>query len=248
MINKKIIVSILLTGFVSLWGVAGVANSPHDLSAIAWGGNAQDGEDNGELCVYCHTPHAANSSFAGAPIWNKDSAVTVANNAFTLYGTTIAGTTAGNAGTVNPPSMACLSCHDGVSAVNSVVNAPGSGVAAGGDELIGDAGAIVITNALLGGATTIANIGSDLSNDHPVSITYDPTKAGLRATTYDISAWVGATTIADILRDTGGTDYVECGSCHDPHNGADTYIAGSSVHFLRVDNAGSSLCLGCHSK
>ena len=243
---KNIVASFLLAGLTSLWG-AGVSGTPHDLSATTWSGTAT--EDNGELCVYCHTPHASNTAFAGAPIWNKNSALTVAADAFTLYGTTVAGTTAGNAGSVNPPSMACLSCHDGVSAVNSVVNAPGAGAGAGGDELIGDTATIITDVMALDGGTAnaFANIGADLSNDHPVSITYDTTKAGLVATTTALVGWAGASTVADLLRDTAGTDYVECGSCHDPHDGSSTESA-SSVAFLRINNDGSELCLGCHDK
>lgn len=244
MINMKIFVVMLLTGFVSLWGVAGITGTPHDLSATAWTGDAT--EDNGELCVYCHTPHAANTSFTGAPIWNK----ATPSSSFTLYGTTIAGTASGHAGdgtTVNPPSMACLSCHDGVSAVNSVANAPGSGLATNdGDAFIGTGSQALGTIAADASGASV--IGTDLTNDHPVSIQYNEGKAGLRAKTYDISSWVGATTIQDVLRTTDGVDYVECGSCHDPHNGADTKVAGQSVAFLRIANTGSQLCLGCHDK
>lgn len=243
MINMRIVIGILLTGFVSLWGVGGIANTPHDLSATVWTGDAT--EDNGELCVYCHTPHAANSSFTGAPIWNKSTPTST----FTLYGTTIASTTAGLAGdnaTVNAPSMACLSCHDGVSAVNSVVNAPGSGLATADADAFVGTGAQALS-AIAADASGASVIGTDLSNDHPVSIAYTEGKAGLRLKSYNISTWVGATTIQDILRTTGGVDYVECGSCHDPHNGADTKGTGS-VAFLRVLNTGSALCLGCHDK
>lgn len=239
----KIIASVLLTGFVSLWGVAGITGTAHDLTATAWTGDAS--EDNGELCVYCHTPHAANTSFTGAPIWNKGTPA----GPFTLYGTTVGGTTAGLAGdnsTVNAPSMACLSCHDGVSAVNSVVNAPGSGLpSADGDGFIGTGAQVLSTIAADASGASV--IGTDLSNDHPVSIAYNEGVAGLRLKTYDISSWVGATTIQDVLRTTGGVDYVECGSCHDPHNGGDSKSA-SSVAFLRVLNTGSNLCLGCHDK
>ena len=39
---------------------------------------------------------------------------------------------------------------------------------------------------------------------------------------------------------TGEVPFVECSSCHDPHI--------SNRLFLRVDNAGSRLCLTCHDK
>ncbi|MCK5237399.1 MAG: hypothetical protein KAR06_10470 [Deltaproteobacteria bacterium] len=84
-----------------------------------------------------------------------------------------------------------------------------------------------------------AKIGTDLADDHPVSIPYVAGRASLRPTTDDIAAidltgglattndnisqnrWaiggsivgVGDATVADLLR--GGM--VECSSCHDPH-------------------------------
>jgi len=263
MLGKKIIAGVLIAGFTSLWGAAGILNSPHDLSGIVWSGTAT--EDNGETCVYCHTPHAANTAFDGAPLWNKDSAVATANNAFVLYGATaagtqgvtIAGTAVGNTGgVVNAPSMACLSCHDGVSAVNSIVNAPGAGFSAGGDGLVGDT-ATPITDALLlnNALADLGNAGVDLSNDHPISVPYpvggtaatNPASLILSTTTLS-GTWAGASTIDDLLRTTSGVAYVECGSCHDPHNGADSFIAGESVYFLRTSNAGSALCIGCHEK
>ena len=243
MINMRIVIGVLLTGFVSLWGV-GIANTPHDLRATAWTGD--DTEDNGELCVYCHTPHAANSTFTGAPVWNKGTPA----GPFTLYGTTVGGTTAGESGdnaTVNAPSMACLSCHDGVSAVNSVVNAPGSGLPTADDDAFIGTGAQVLST-IAADASGASIIGTDLSNDHPVSIEYRAGVAGLKAKTdTGVASWVGAATIQDLLRTTNSVDYVECGSCHDPHDGGGTSSA-SSVAFLRIDNAGSTLCLGCHDK
>jgi hypothetical protein len=46
---------------------------------------------------------------------------------------------------------------------------------------------------------------------------------------------------------TGGVQpYVECGSCHDPHNaGSQT---ASQVAFLRTTNAASAVCTACHIK
>ena len=38
---------------------------------------------------------------------------------------------------------------------------------------------------------------------------------------------------------TGETPYVECASCHDPHQ-------CETENFLRIDNVGSSLCMSCH--
>lgn len=89
----------------------------------------------------------------------------------------------------------------------------------------------------------ILNIGTDLTNDHPISITYNPNVAGLRPVNTRISTinftsglqssatsayngnltqnrWAirgfidnGTATISDLLRN----GKVECSSCHDPH-------------------------------
>ncbi len=77
----------------------------------------------GEICVYCHTPHGANTQIR-APLWNR----TVNLDTYTIYDTP---TTLGLEGRLNlpgPSSLTCLSCHDGTIAIDSVLNMPGSGL------------------------------------------------------------------------------------------------------------------------
>lgn len=232
--------SALLAGAWSATGT--ITGSPHDLSANATLSSAT--ADNGEICVYCHTPHAANTAFTGAPLWNK----ATPGGTFTMYGTTIAGTATD--ATPASPSLACLSCHDGASAIDSIVNAPGSGMnaVAGTKNIV--SGLSTTYGGNIGGTPGTATAGNpNLSNDHPVSIVYTAGRASLRATTVTLTditttAWVGATTIANLLRNTK----VECGSCHDPHNGYATQGTDTEVNFLRHTNAASKLCLGCHAK
>jgi len=228
--------------------------SPHNLSLNTVSLAAAD--DNGEVCVYCHTPHAANTAFAGAPIWNKKTLSTT----FDMYGggSAGAGTVAGTKtdATPNSPSLACLSCHDGVSGVDSIVNAPGSGSgleANNGTNIVAIMG-LNWKGGNIGGVPGTATTGNgDLSNDHPVSITYTPGTASLRATTYPLpagtdAAWVtpgGVGTIASLLRN----GKVECSSCHDPHNATGVPQATSKqVNYLRHSNTNSELCFGCHNK
>ncbi len=227
--------AILAFGVTSAMAV--ITGSKHDLSATGGGTiKADAGQNNDEICVYCHTPHAANTAFAGAPLWNK----ATPTGTFTMYGTTVAGTATDN--TPNAPSLACLSCHDGVSAINSIVNAPGSGgyLAAGQNVAFGatpEGTAVTMPNG-------VTQIGTDLTNDHPVSIQYIEGRASLKPTTTTITNWTGAQTIADLLRN----GKVECVSCHDPHQG------GTGQMFLRryvageTGNKGSALCLTCHDK
>ncbi|MCF6331088.1 MAG: cytochrome c3 family protein [Sulfurimonas sp.] len=193
--------------------------------------------DNGQVCVYCHTPHASNNSYQPAPLWNKPSISTE----FTMYGAVnpgVAGVTiAGTLSATGPTgaSMACLSCHDGVSAMNSVVNAPGSG----GYNPTGSYIGTNPPNAASMAAIEYKAVGldGDLTNDHPISIEYMPGRAGLRPVSTPVTDILGASMISDLLK----SGKVECTSCHDPH--------GTEYNtYLRSSNIGSSLCVACHEK
>lgn len=100
--------------------VGGIANTRHNLT-MSYSGSAatMDRFRNNyyEVCVYCHTPHGANST-AAAPLWNR----TVTQRTYELYRQP---TTLGQALTQpGPNSLTCLSCHDGVTAIDSVINMP----------------------------------------------------------------------------------------------------------------------------
>ena len=207
---------------------------------------------DGAICVYCHTPHGANTTANGTkPLWNKGTSPTT----FSMYGTTIAGSTTAEQPTGQ--SLACLSCHDGVSAMNAVINAPGSGFRAGYAINSLDTNTYLLnSNAGLtkkimpwgsydplfpnNGASKA--IGKDgLSNDHPLSIVYVEGRGSLRPTSAPLTGWIGAQTVKDLLRGPS-KDTVQCASCHDPHNDANGL-------YRRIDNSnGSKLCFGCHDK
>jgi predicted CXXCH cytochrome family protein len=240
---KKIFVVVLAVA-IALVGataaMAGITNTKHNLTSTGTGTvKALAGEQGNEICIWCHTPHGADVAFTGAPLWNKAAPTT---GSFTMYGATVSGvagtTIAGNptAAQPNASSLACLSCHDGASAINSIVNASGSGGYTSGGALVTFGGSAAATRMPAG---NISNIGVNLTNDHPISIAYVTGAAGLRATSFTLTGWLGATTVNNLLRNGS----VECGSCHEPHTDA----AGNAP-FLRVSNAGSALCLGCHDK
>lgn len=87
----------------------------------------------------------------------------------------------------------------------------------------------------LGGTS---KLGTDLRNDHPVSFTYDAALAtadGQLAVPVS-SSWVDAGRRIPLFN-----AKLECASCHNVHD--DTHTP-----FLRKNNAGSALCLSCHSK
>ncbi len=181
---------------------------------------------DGQLCKVCHTPHNANQSVSSAPLWNHELS---SETNYTLYNSDSM-----NQHTVQPKGISklCLSCHDGTVAVDSFGGKTGSMKILPGEP---------------------GYIGTDLSDDHPVSIIWnhqtiipyefdeqclychdyigeDPEKFRLPFYTYD-----------------GGTTYnVECSSCHDPHNKGDG--TQGPDYMLRTKNTRSFLCTQCHKR
>ena len=95
----------------------GIGASRHNLGA--WGYYVNTGSTT-EICVFCHTPHHSNTD--AKPMWNKGG-TDVTFKAYDTDGTTIGGTSTG----VSIYSAACLTCHDGTTAFDNLVNAPGKG-------------------------------------------------------------------------------------------------------------------------
>ncbi len=254
------LVAALLSGNAAAQGIAG---SKHDLSN---GGGA-----NGEICVYCHTPHGANitdpnGNVVAAPLWNR--VFTTDPTTYETYADLGSSTLDGGETTVGSVSIACLSCHDGTQATNVVINAPGSG------NYNATSGVTVGSGGLI--PDTVARLGTDLRNDHPISIQYagggftastTPTdRSQLGDPDFELAstAVIGGSQAWWVDTDPGVADqrdktdmilyaradatlgsevqpFVECGSCHDPHN-------DTNGTFLRISNTGSAVCLSCHVK
>ncbi len=228
--KTRLMIGLYTLAIFASGAMGGIAGSKHELGAGI--------NDNKEICVYCHTPHASNVEFTGAPLWNKPATGTT----FTMYGASAEGVPGHTiAGTATDPSptgatLACLSCHDGVSAINSVVNAPGSGRYNTSGVLIGYQNPNYIERMGTGNVRSVGAYG-DLTNDHPVSIPYVEGAASLKPKDTPVTGWNRASTINDLLRD----GKVQCVSCHDPHY-------PNQGTFLRASNGGSELCKTCHEK
>ena len=106
-----------------------IGNTRHNLTQRQVSGGGPAGatmdsfrNDYQEVCVYCHTPHGANQSTA-APLWNR----TMKSNVYQTYD--LLGTPGLTQPVTQPgvASLTCLSCHDGTTAVDSIINMPGSG-------------------------------------------------------------------------------------------------------------------------
>ena len=178
-------------------------------------GTAHDFSGSGygstQICIFCHTPHNADVTVTNSPLWNHE--VTAAT--FTLYTTPTMDATTGQP---DGASKLCLSCHDGTVAIDNY-----GGITTGTDFITGP-----------------ALVGTDLSNDHPVTFTYDDalaiTDGGLHDPLTTISG-LGGTIDEDLLF----SGSLECASCHDVHD-------NTINKFLRLSNNLSALCLTCHNK
>ncbi len=184
-------------------GASDVTRTRHNLSASG-PGELKAGSVT-DVCVFCHTPHNAQPSRA---LWNQ----ALPGTAYTLYASaTLKATLQQPTGS----SRLCLSCHDGTVALGSV--------RAGLEH------EPVAIGALSGRRV----LGTDLSDDHPISFVYDSALAAARGDVVDPSQ-VSALPL-DAHRQ------MQCTTCHDPHDA--TYRK-----FLRVDDRYGALCMTCHRK
>jgi hypothetical protein len=191
-----------------------IANTRHNMTQRQNGGGGPNGalmdpfrNDYGEVCVYCHTPHGANTNVA-LPLWNR----TMPNTTYQTYAALGTSTLTQPVSQPGASSLSCLSCHDGQVAVDSIINMPGSGGynaaqatvqnntflnawtnPRGPDALVHvGLDAVAPDNSCLGchtpgpgiarvGATdfTVFAIGTDLRNDHPVGVRFPPNGPGV---------------------------------------------------------------------
>lgn len=152
--------------FGSAPALAGISTTKHNLGSTGTGVNKFDG--TGELCVFCHTPHGADTS-ASVPLWNR---VLANPTTYTTYNSLGTSSLDGATAPVGSVSLACLSCHDGTQAMNVMINQPGSGgFNAAGGALAGTWTGLNQTAGVIA-AGIITNLGVDLRNDHPVGIQY----------------------------------------------------------------------------
>ncbi len=186
-------------------GGSNVAATKHNLSAS--GPGTVKTASNRESCGFCHTPHAANPI---APLWNR-------SDPGTYYQTYDSSTLVANVGQPTGSSRLCLSCHDGTIALTQTYN-PKTQISGG---------AVYISSQDRG------YLGTDLSDDHPISFTYDATLAVQKGQLRDPSALPPEVQLDKDHR-------LQCTTCHDPHD-------DSKGKFLRLDNTNSKLCASCHS-
>ena len=195
-----------------------VASTPHNLSVDGPGTVRATSET--QVCVFCHTPHGATNS-PGTPLWNRS----LSGETYTTYSSSSldAETIGGQLAQPGGSSKLCLSCHDGTLAISSVNVLGGQTNVSVAMAGTGPGDTMPPGEGVLTGFTR--NLGTDLSNDHPISVTYDTTLATtdgeLRdpATEAHIDIRSPGVRPPVPLEDTGpgGSGQVQCATCHDPH-------------------------------
>lgn len=254
--------------------VSDIRNTKHNFSStvtpnILGGGDTRTVKSQGEseICVFCHTPHGSNTVDKG-PLWNRE---IPASSTYTVYSS---GSIDSSIQQPNGVSKLCLSCHDGSIAIGSVRNRAGSGgFQAAAIPMTGTGSGGVMAPGEGTGSGYTRFLGKDLSNDHPISLTYnqalftadtemrDPTQNPIKVR--GLTPRPGKQDIhlqpQNMANPTADTGQVQCVSCHDPHIRDTT---NENIKFLRLNRLqktqpdGSNtflptsdiICLACHTK
>jgi predicted CXXCH cytochrome family protein len=183
-----------------------IETTKHNLSVSGTGDIRAASES--QICIFCHTPHNASPQI---PLWNRQNP---GQNYIPYSSSTIDAAP----GQPTGASQLCLSCHDGTIAL--------------GDLLSRD------TDVQMTGGVTVmpnrrSNLGTDLSDDHPISFPYTESLATLDGKLASPSTLVGP-----VKLDASGQ--LQCTSCHDPHE-------DRNGKFLVMSDANGALCETCHT-
>ncbi len=154
-----------------------------------------------DMCRFCHTTHISRPKPAQ---WRKNDT----GQNYILYSSS---TIQALPGQPTGASLLCLSCHDGT-------------IALGSSETSLSANSLSMM-------PNKANLTTDLSDDHPISFTYNSTLALANRELAD-PAFLPPSIELEKQK-------VQCTSCHDPHNQMYDY-------FLSVSYQYSELCIQCH--
>jgi len=168
------------------------------------------------------------------------------SSSYVGYGSTIAGTLI-NKPQAGSASLACLSCHDGVTTFDDLVNAPGKGLSLPATSwTFYDDGVVLLSTSNFNTDAGFArvNLGTDLRNDHPINVPYSGgSKASLRA----------ASTVIGTIDLTTGLNHTTSYYNWMTQNkwAVSGFISSTATigELLRTDNSGGTLkveCSSCH--
>lgn len=231
-----------------------VRNTKHNLSVTGPGPVKAQSET--QVCVFCHTPHGAES--LPAPLWNRAQS----GATYTPYtSSSIEANAAELASGPGGSSKLCLSCHDGTMAIGNI------------NVLNGQSPATIALTGTGAGTTMppgagvdtgfTRNLGVNLTNDHPISFTYDAQLASddgeLRVPDgVNVGTRVAGVNPKPKLPLENGQ--MQCATCHDPHvrevdptKGSAKFLRGNRFQFAApgggtYSESADIVCLACHDK
>lgn len=217
---KKISIMAVLALLAAAPAIANsVVGSSHDMVFSGFASAPVGGST--EVCIFCHTPHGAQTTVTQAPLWNNTLSASI--NVAGIYNSATMNYTVTDAQINATDVRLCLACHDG--GVGEPVNQPNSG------------NMEISTNTMSANAL----IGTNLTNDHPIGIDLGGTPETTDPGLHSIAEITGATGFNENPFYGGASNTIWCSTCHDVHDNAD-------VPFLRMNNAGSAMCKACHNK
>jgi len=198
---------------------AQIVGSAHDFSGAGWSDH--------QICKPCHTPHNAIAvdinGYGTERLWNH-----ALPSEATIYNTKGEGDMTRN-DALDAKSILCMGCHDGTVALDSFGGVSG--------------------NIFMRDVEADAEIGTDLTNDHPIggAAVWNPIYEGSRYRPR--TEWEGVVYGGDSMGRlqkmlVGGVEQsvISCVTCHEQHR------RGGNDHMTRIDNDGSQMCLACHIK
>ena len=269
---------VLLALPLSAQRVSDIRNTPHNLSTSGPGSTHAAAGGTSEICVFCHTPHNATQQDQGnntmrAPLWNRRVPDGATYTPYTSSSMDAQSITDGLNAQPGGSSKLCLSCHDGTLAIGNVnvlngnanASIPMTGTGPGGTMPPGEGSNTGFTRFL----------GTDLRNDHPISVTFNSALATRDGELRPVDAqqkWPpGSGSVVGVRSSgykplvpleptgSGGSGQVQCATCHDPHlRELDT--SKGNQKFLRAQRfqeaapaathqpASDIICLSCHDK
>ena len=240
----------------------GIYYSPHDLthgpgggggfpSLLGWTADPQQ-----RLCAYCHTPHHANQIKYGeneyVPLWSR----AISKGEYTPYASATFSVMGGTTLASDPligPSRLCMSCHDGVTAVDNYYGK------VDGFVKLTNSGTTYQTMPVVGNSTPVANG----SMNHPIGFMMTDVIPGYPGASYaDPDIWsMGVNPNFYYVGNTGNPTlsvfkrlylgvYLTCSTCHDVHNSlnklTDIQPSGKNMLLLGTQK-NSGICVTCHT-
>ena len=242
----------------------GISGSFHDISYLGATIGSYQQDDYQRVCIFCHTPHNAQPATSGinVPLWSHD--ISTVN--LTPYVWTAPDNLpiAFNADRLVGPSRLCMSCHDGVTAVDSHGPTQGSSRGANnGSSLLTSTGRYIDNLAITHPIGFLYQDALDARGNNeivdPNNFFIDRVPSGALAASSNtapaLRAGSGFTYTNKKIKDTLYGGYLTCASCHDVHNTNNsandpsvTNPAHTPNYFVWAREQNSALCLSCHVK